>query len=140
MEYCLSTEAEWKYTCRAGTTTLYSFGDDASKLGQHAWNGKNANGVGEKYTHRVGQKLPNAWGLFDMHGNVAEWTLDCWNPGHHGGPVTGVARIDGNCARRVVKGGGWSSPGWRLRSAARRGEDAETRNTETGFRVVRTLD
>ncbi|WP_375201821.1 SUMF1/EgtB/PvdO family nonheme iron enzyme [Hyphococcus sp.] len=141
--YRLPSEAEWEYAARAGTGGPFHYGDALSA------EAANFNG---HYPYRAGpaifrgQTVPvtrfrhNAFGLFDMHGNVAEWTLDCWNPGHHGGPVTGVARIDGNCARRVVKGGGWSSPGWRLRSAARRGEDAETRNTETGFRVVRTLD
>ena len=141
--YHLPSEAEWEYAARAGTGGAFHYGDQLSA--------ETANFNGH-YPYRAGaaifrgQTVPvtrfrhNAFGLFDMHGNVAEWTLDCWNASHNGGPVTGAARIDGNCARRVVKGGAWSSPGWRLRSASRRSEASETRNSETGFRVVRTLD
>lgn len=72
--YRLPTNAEWKYACRAGTTTDYYFGDDADQLGDYAWYGENS----QNKTHPVAQKLPNDWGLYDMHGNVWEWTQEVW--------------------------------------------------------------
>ena len=80
VEYHLPTEAQWEFACRAGTTTAYSFGDDVSKLGQHAWYTENAWYIGEQYDHRVGQKLSNSWGLYDMDGNVWEWCQDWYGP------------------------------------------------------------
>ncbi|WP_375204691.1 SUMF1/EgtB/PvdO family nonheme iron enzyme [Hyphococcus sp.] len=140
--YRLPSEAEWEYAARAGTGGPFHFGDALSAQaanfnGNYPYRAAEATFRGQ--TVPVTQFAHNAFGLFDMHGNVAEWTLDCWNASHNGGPATGAARIDGDCARRVVKGGSWNAPGWRLRSAARRGIDAERRSPDTGFRVVRTL-
>ena len=75
----LPTEAQWEYACRAGTTTTFSFGDDLSKLIDYGWYGGLATGQKEDYAHRVGQKKPNAWGLYDMHGNVWEFCSDWYD-------------------------------------------------------------
>ncbi|MCK5744981.1 MAG: SUMF1/EgtB/PvdO family nonheme iron enzyme, partial [Oricola sp.] len=141
--YRLPSEAEWEFAARAGIGGAFFNGD--------AITSELANFDARQPYHAErglfrGQTVPvttfrhNAFGLFEMHGNVAEWTLDCWAPGHDGAPATGAARIDGDCSRRVVKGGAWNSPGADLRSAHRRGVDAETRSPGVGFRVVRVLD
>ncbi|HEX8310569.1 MAG TPA: SUMF1/EgtB/PvdO family nonheme iron enzyme [Chthoniobacteraceae bacterium] len=119
--YRLPTEAEWEYACRAGTTTAYSWGDDASKAGEYAWHGKNSD---FKY-QKVGKKKPNPWGLFDMHGNVLEWTLDQYPPDFY---KTGATANPWNKATlpypHVARGGSWDDDDVsKLRSAARRASD-----------------
>ena len=106
--YRLPSEAEWEYAARAASQTNYSFGDKAEPLGRYAWSASNASAT----THPVGEKLPNAFGLHDMLGNVWEWTEDCWNGSYNGAPNDGSAWTAGDCSQRVVRGGAWSrSPG-----------------------------
>ena len=109
MIYRLPTEAEWEYFCRAGTSTVYSFGNDVSSLGEYAWYGKNADKRGEEYAHRVGQKKPNRWGLYDMSGNVCEWCADWCDFYYYGqSPVDdpqGPSPDD--YPNRVIRGGSW---------------------------------
>jgi formylglycine-generating enzyme required for sulfatase activity len=101
--YRLPTEAEWEYACRAGTTTLWSFGDDENQMGQHAWHQANTIDVGEGHPHQVRQREPNPWGLHDTHGNVLEWCQDWYGvyPSESLTDPTGPA--SGN--NRVVRGG-----------------------------------
>lgn len=118
--YRLPTEAEWEYACRAGAQTAYHFGDDPSKLGEYAWYADNSD---FKY-QKVGTKKPNPWGLYDMHGNVAEWCLDQYNPDYYSkfGNAVGVNPLNRpvELYPRVVRGGSWDDLPVRLRASARR--------------------
>jgi formylglycine-generating enzyme required for sulfatase activity len=137
VEYRLPTEAEWEYACRAGTTTAYSFGDDRAKLGQYAWYEKNAWDIGEKYAHGVGQKLPNRWGLYDMHGNVWEWCQDWYGPYGSDKVVSdpvGPAQGD----RRVLRGGSFNAHSSLVRSAYRNYLQPGYPYYLSGFRAART--
>lgn len=155
--YRLPTEAEWEYACRAGTTTRFSFGDDDSKLGEYAWYDANS----DSKPHPVGQKKPNPWGLYDMHGNVAEWCLDGYfadtyakrDPNKlHVNPMSLMthARFP-----NVVRGGSWVEEAKGLRSAARQASNKDwirqdpqspqsiwylTDADFVGFRIVRAVD
>ena len=112
--YRLPTEAEWEYACRAGAATPYSFGVDSSKLGDYAWYSGNSQG---KY-HEVATKTPNNWGLYDMHGNVMEWTLDQYAPYETGARVNPWIKAT-KPYPHAVRGGSWNDPANMLRCSAR---------------------
>ena len=133
-KYRLPSEAEWEYACRAGTTTRYSFGDSESKLCDYAWYDENS---GNK-THPVGQKKPNQWGLYDVHGNVLEWTQDKWHDSYDGAPTDGSA-WDGYGANWVLRGGGWDYGARYCRSAHRHYFGRGSRYYYLGFRLLRSL-
>jgi len=124
-QYRLPTEAEWEHACRAGTTTTYSFGDNPNDLGEYAWYFENSN----ETTHRVGEKKPNPWGLYDMHGNVSEWVLDqMLDDGYqrfNGKRVSGEEAIvwPDKLFPRVVRGGNWDSMAAACRCASRLGSN-----------------
>ena len=130
--FTLPSEAQWEYACRAGSTTRYSFGDDDGLLGNYAWYKANSNDT----THPVGRKLPNAWGLYDMYGNVYEWCLDSWHSNYIGAPTDGSAWDPETGLHRVLRGGEWRTPLWGCRSASRSAYDVEWRLPPLGFRVV----
>jgi formylglycine-generating enzyme required for sulfatase activity len=130
--YRLPTEAEWEYAARAGSTTAYGFGNKASKLGEYAWYGDNAGGR----THTVGQHKPNAWGLYDMHGNVWEWVQDWYGP-YDTDTVTDPPGAAAN-TYRVYRGGGWGTFASNCRSSDRNFDTPGTRLAGLGFRLLRT--
>ena len=106
----LPTEVEWEYACRAGTTPAWSSGNDERDLGEYAWLLETTNNIDEKYAHQVRLKKPNAFGLYDMHGNVAEWVLDGFNASYRKNIVDGTANpwnIAITRYPRIVKGGSW---------------------------------
>ena len=112
--YRLPTEAEWEYAARAGTQTAYHFGDDAARLEQYGWYADNSGGR----SHPVGQKQPNAWGVFDMHGNVWEWVHD-GDGAYPTGAVTDPRGPRTESSHRVIRGGGWRSTARGCRAAFR---------------------
>jgi formylglycine-generating enzyme required for sulfatase activity len=130
----LPSEAQWEYACRAGTTTLYSFGDSYSLLGDYAWYSANS---GDQ-THPVGTKLPNPWGLYDMHGNIWEFCLDKWHENYEGAPTDGSAWEPDNLTDHIIRGGGYGGDPGRLRSATRPnyGYNPVYGIRGVGFRVV----
>ena len=152
--YRLPTEAEWEYACRAGTTTAYSFGDDASQLDDYAWHAGNS----EEEYHAVGQKKPNPWGLHDMHGSVSEWVLDQYVPdifGKRNGTAPNPLEVPSKLYPRVVRGGGWDDEPAKLRSAARIASNEDWKQQDpqipqsiwyhtdalsVGFRIVRPVE
>ena len=134
-KYRLPSEAEWEYACRAGTSTRYSFGDEESKLGDYAWYGDNLDGK----THTVGQKKPNSWGLYGMHGNVWEWVQDEWHKNYKGAPTDGSAWEGGDGANRVLRGGSWNFNAWGCRSARRNYCGPRRRSGGLGFRLLQEL-
>ncbi len=134
--YQLPTEAEWEYACRAGTTARFCFGDNAAELGGYAWYCENSNGI----PHPVGQKKPNVFGLYDMHGNVWEWCADHYDENYYRnspqedppGPASGHGR--------VLRGGSWNFSAATCRAALRDHDAAGNRSDNNGFRVLARVD
>jgi formylglycine-generating enzyme required for sulfatase activity len=131
--YRLPTEAEWEYSCRAGTTTRWSCGDDEVALMEYAWLGKNSG----KMTHPVGEKKPNAWGLYDMHGNVLQWCSDYNDPAYYKqSPTTDPTGPELSGRVRVARGGRFLGAPSLGRSAFRESASPADRFHHIGFRVA----
>jgi formylglycine-generating enzyme required for sulfatase activity/lipoprotein NlpI len=153
--YRLLTEAEWEYSARAGTTTAYNFGNEENA---QCGNGTSANLTVKSSVPAasswptvscsdflanivpVGSLAANAFGLHDMHGNVWEWTEDCYKKSYNGAPADGSAWIGGDCSHRVLRGGSWDGNPRSLRSAYRSGNSIDNRDHFLGFRIARTLN
>lgn len=135
--YRLPSEAEWEYAARAGTKTAYFWGDEPGE------NLANCRDCGSRWSKRrtspVGSFKPNPWGFHDMHGNVWEWTRDCWNETHDGAPGNGAARETGDCRRRVIRSGSWYYFSKNMRSAWRFKNDGRVKSYGIGIRVVREI-
>jgi formylglycine-generating enzyme required for sulfatase activity len=136
-DYRLLSEAEWEYAARAGTTTAYPWADEPGT--GHA----NLDGSGSEWsgsqTSPVGRFAPNGFGLYDMIGNVLEWTQDCWNESYSGAPADGSPWEKGDCGRRVVRGGSWYISLEIARAAYRNMNGPAIRDINLGFRLARTL-
>lgn len=131
-QYRLPSEAEWEYACRAGTQQEYCGSDDVDSV---AWHKSNSGGG----PHPVAGKQANAFGLYDMSGNVWEWTADCWNHGYSGAPADGSAWLSGACSSRVIRGGSWYYTSQYLGSTVRAGSGVGDVGNSDGVRVARSL-
>lgn len=135
--YRLPSEAEWEYACRAGTKTVYSFGDDAASLSEHAWYGLliNNKNKSESHAHKVGAKEANPWGLYDMHGNLWEWCSDYYSPYYYDNSPTADPKGPEKGKYYVQRGGSWVDNAEECKSYSRTGRLPEG-SDDAGFRVV----
>ncbi len=143
-EYRLPSESEWEYACRSGTTMRFNTGncittDQANFRGTTPAQGCPV-GISRNETTPVGSFSPNAFGLYDTHGNVWEWVQDCWNTNYEGAPTNGSVWEKGDCSRAVLRGGPWIIGGSRQRSASRNWDTRSGRYATVGFRVTRSVD
>jgi formylglycine-generating enzyme required for sulfatase activity len=130
----LPTEAEWEYACRAGSSTRWSFGDDEASLAEYGWNRANS----EMSTHPIGQKRPNDWGLYDVHGNVWEWCADWYDDDYYGSSSLNDPKGPDFGRYRVLRGGSWVSNAGFARSTSRNWLTPVNRNRDDGLRVAKT--
>ena len=133
--YRLLTEAEWEYAARAGQPERFSFGDDEAKLGEYGWYRDNSGAP-----QPVGQKKPNAFGLYDTHGNLFEWVEDCYKADYNAAPTDGSPLISIDCGQRVFRSGSYLEGAQELRSAHRWRQPEHSRFDDVGVRVVRKLN
>ena len=141
--YRLLSESQWEYVARAGTMEPFHTGATIS-VDQANYDSSYTYGSGQKGRYRgrtveVGTFLPNAFGLHEVHGNVWEWTQDCWNDDYTGAPTDSHAWEAGECEQRVLRGGSWGDVPWLLRSADRGKDEPGNRDPKIGFRIARTL-
>jgi formylglycine-generating enzyme required for sulfatase activity len=134
--YRLPSEAEWEYVARAGASGDYWWGDKLIKDVAVCSNCVDSGDV----TFPIGSFPPNPFGVYDVHGNVREWTQDCWNGTYAGAPTDSIAWLTGECDKRVVRGGAWGVGAEEMRLAFREGAQLPLRSGKGGFRLVRELE
>jgi formylglycine-generating enzyme required for sulfatase activity/predicted Ser/Thr protein kinase len=133
--YCLPSEAQWEYACRAGSQAKWNFGDEKARLGEYGWSDGNA----DCRTHRVGQLKANPFGLYDMHGNVWQWCADWYSDKYYAvSPLDDPYGVDSGF-QRARRGGSWARPAWGCRSASRESDGPGVRDFAVGFRVALVL-
>lgn len=133
-QYRLPSESEWEYSALAGGTERWEGGSDEKRLDRHAWYGANSSGR----SHVVGQRRPNAFGLYDMQGNVWEWVQDVWHPNYIGAPTDGSAwMIGGDADLRVLRGGSWFDKPVSLRTSYRSWNTSVIHYYGAGLRIAR---
>ncbi len=136
-DYRLPSEAEWEYATAAGTKSRFWWGDEVGK------SNANCNDCGSRWDGKspapVGSFKPNPFGLFDVHGNLWEWTQDCVNRSYEGAPTDGTAWMRGDCLGRMLRGGAWNLGADYMRTTRRHNYDSDVRYYLNGFRVVRSL-
>ena len=143
--YRLPSEAEWEYAARAGATTPFAYGatissEQANYDGRTAF-GEGKTGVFREKTTPVGSFAPNAFGLYDMHGNVWEWMEDCWSEEYGSTtPADGSPLLKGSCGGRVMRGGSWEDYAGDIRAAARVGSGTDEQSWADGFRIARDME
>ena len=138
-KYRLPTEAEWEYACRAGTTTTYNFGDNSADMSRYAWHAGNS----QRRTQQVGGLKPNAFGLYDMHGNVWEWCSDWYGESYYGDSPSDDPRGPASGQHRIIRGGSWAATAdaHSLRTAFRGGYATPGRSSNSlGFRCARDAE
>ena len=140
LTFRLPSETQWEYACRAGTTARFYWGDDPSytAINDYAWWSGNASDAGDRYAHMVGLKVPNAWNLYDMSGNVWEWCEDDSHMGYTGAPTNGAAWVDSpRNSARMLRGGSWYGADYHCRSAVRLSVLPSSTSSSYGFRLAR---
>jgi formylglycine-generating enzyme required for sulfatase activity len=135
--YRLPTEAEWEYAARAGSSSRYSWGDQIG-TGKASCNGC-GNPRDPVHPPAIGMYPPNAWGIYDMQGGVAEWVEDCWHNSYHGAPADGSAWRSQSCSKHVLRGGSWNNPPPDIAVSTRNFYDTNVRYLANGVRVAMTL-
>ena len=131
-KFRLPTEAEWEYIARAKTNTKWSFGNTENNLNSYGWCEDNSN----NRTHKVGQKLPNPWEIYDIHGNVWEWCKDWYVASYNNTPRNGNDNNSGSCKEKVIRGGSWVNNPKILRSAVRSWDKPNSSSFNVGFRLL----